>query len=72
MFFIVTGAGPPGAVSFTCQTTIAALEKALAVKNKGVADILIADSHGLQYAPADFHRLFIETNMASAGWRSMA
>ena len=63
MFFIVTGSGPSGDVSFTCETPVAALEKALALKNDGVGDVLLADSDGLQYAPADFHRLFIGSTL---------
>ena len=59
MFFIVTGNGPSGAVSFTCETPVAALAKALALASDGVADVLIADRDGLQYAPADFHRRFV-------------
>ena len=41
MFFIVTGNGPSGAVSFTCETPVAAFEKALALKNDGIDDVLI-------------------------------
>jgi hypothetical protein len=63
LFFIVTEAGPSGAVSFTCETPVAALEKALALRSVGVADVLISDSDGLQYAPADFHRLLIEVTI---------
>jgi hypothetical protein len=63
MFFIVTGNRPSGAVSFTCGTPVAALEKALALKSGGVVDVLIADRDGLQYAPADFHRRFVEPGL---------
>jgi hypothetical protein len=61
MFFIVTGNGPSGAVSFTCETPVAAVEKALALSSDGIVDVLIADRDGLQYAPADFHRRFVES-----------
>ena len=63
MFFIVTGNGPLGAVSFTCETPVAALEKALSLKSDGIVDVLIADRDGLQYAPADFHRRFVEPRL---------
>ena len=63
MFFIVTGSGPSGAVSFTCETPVAALTKALALTKDGMTDVLISDSDGLQYAPADFHRLFVESTL---------
>ena len=50
-------------VSFTCETPVAALTKAFALKNDGMTDVLISDSDGLQYVPADFHRLFIESTL---------
>jgi hypothetical protein len=59
MFFIVTGYGPNGPVSFTCETPAGALAKALELVAGGTQDVLIADGDGLQYAPADFDRRFV-------------
>jgi hypothetical protein len=57
MFFVVTGNGQNGVVAITCDSPVAALEKAHQLATDGVFDILITDADGLQHAPADFDRL---------------
>ena len=59
MMFIVTGDGENGPVSVTCASASASLERARALADQGVRDVLI-DADGQEYAPADFHRLFVE------------
>jgi len=65
MVFIVTGDGEHGPVSVTCHSAAAALERARALSDRGVRDVLI-DAHGKDYAPADFMRLFVEPGSADA------
>jgi len=62
MAFIVTGTGPTGATSFTCDTAVSALEKARDLISRGLSDVLIADKDGHLYAPAEFYRFFIEAS----------
>ena len=59
MFFVVTGNEEQGAVAVTCETAVAAVEKARALTAEGLRDVLITDADGLQRAPADFERLFV-------------
>ncbi len=59
MIFIVTGDGENGPVFVTCHSAATALERARALSDRGVRDVLI-DAHGKDYAPADFMRLFVE------------
>jgi hypothetical protein len=54
MIFIVTGE-----VSFTCDTPVAARQRAQRASDEGIRDVLI-DADGQEYAPADFNRLFAE------------
>ena len=65
MIFIVTGDGENGPVCVTCHSAAAALERARALSDRGVRDVLI-DAHGRDYAPADFMRLFVEPGSAEA------
>lgn len=59
MFFVVTGDGPDGPVSSTCESAAAAHERAVTMSQNGLRDVLIADAEGRQYAPADFLRKFV-------------
>ncbi len=59
MIFIITGDGEKGPVSSTCQTPVAALQKAQRLADEGVRDILI-DADGTEYAPRDFDRRFVQ------------
>ena len=65
MIFIVTGDGENGPVSVTCDSGGAALERARALLDRGVRDILI-DADGQEYAPGDFNRLFVEPGSTDA------
>jgi hypothetical protein len=65
MIFIVTGYRENGPVSVTCNSGGAALERARALLDQGVRDILI-DADGHEYAPGDFKRLFVEPGLAGA------
>jgi hypothetical protein len=59
MIFIITGEGERGPVSSTCQTPIAALQKAQTLADEGVRNVLI-DADGREYAPRDFDRRFVQ------------
>ena len=59
MIFIITGEGEKGPVSSTCQTPVAALQRAQRLADEGVRNILI-DADGTEYAPADFNRRFVQ------------
>ncbi len=59
MIFIITGEGEKGPVSSTCQTPVAALQKARRLADEGAGNVLI-DADGQEFAPSDFKRLFIE------------
>jgi hypothetical protein len=59
MFFVVTGQGLNGLVAVTCETAVAAVEKARALIAAGVLDVLIADAEGRQHPTDDFHRLLL-------------
>jgi hypothetical protein len=65
MMFIVTGDGENGPVSVTCTSVNASLERARALADQGVRDVLI-DADGQEYTPADFNRLFVEPGLAEA------
>ena len=59
MIFIITGNSEKGPVSTTCETAVAALQSARRLADQGVKNVLI-DAGGMEYAPADFKRFFIE------------
>ena len=59
MIFITTGDGEKGPVSSTCQTPVAALQRAQRLADEGARNILI-DADGMEYAPADFDRRFVQ------------
>jgi hypothetical protein len=59
MIFIITGEGEKGPVSSTCQTPVAALQRAQRLADEGARNVLI-DADGQEYAPADFGRLFVQ------------
>ena len=65
MIFIVTGDSENGPVSVTCDSGGAALERARALLDRGVRDILI-DADGQEYAPGDFNRLFVQPGSTDA------
>jgi hypothetical protein len=46
-------------VSTTCEPAVAALQSARRLTDQGVKNALI-DAGGMEYAPADFKRLFVE------------
>ena len=59
MIFIITGEGEKGPVSSTCQTPVAALQRAQRLADEGARNVLI-DADGKEYAPADFDRRFVQ------------
>ena len=59
MIFIITGEGEKGPVSSTCQTPVAARQRAQRLADEGARNILI-DADGTEYAPADFNRRFVQ------------
>jgi hypothetical protein len=59
MIFIVTGIGEHGPVFTTCETPVAALQRARKLADEGAKNVLI-DADGQEFAPADFKRLFVE------------
>jgi hypothetical protein len=59
LIFIVTGEGENGPVSVTSDTAGAALQQARRLADEGARNLLI-DADGLEYAPAEFKRLFVE------------
>ncbi len=63
MIFVVTGEAENGPVSTTCETAVAALERARQLADGGARDVLI-DAGGQEYAPADFNRRFVEPGPA--------
>jgi hypothetical protein len=65
MIFIVTGDGEHGPVSTTCETPVAALQRARRLADEGARNVLI-DADGQEYAPADFQRLFVQPDPTGA------
>ena len=63
MIFIVTGTGEVGPVSRTCETPAAAVDQARVLTEHGIRDVLI-DADGQEYAPTDFNRLFVTSDVA--------
>lgn len=54
MTFTVTGLNVIGAVLMECSTIADAMDEALNLLRTGYVDVLIADSNGQEYTPAQF------------------
>ena len=58
MVFTVTALSASENVLMDCDTVVDALKEAAELLRSGYGDVLIADSTGLQYTPAEFARAF--------------